>query len=307
MKKIFLNTVVSIFILSFFGSNIAFAEETVIETEDVPFEELVTPTTLSTEEKENLHDLGFSEEEVSTMTNEEFQQYEELDGELVNKTDKFYKLTTDINNVTRATLVTEHEALVQSGYLQETGTGIGSGDTTTVIKPPISIMSVDTNKNSWLKMTTSASKLSTGTILLKNSFVWLRSPNVTLTDVVGITHSASAVKVPGTESFAYKYTDGRGVHTLGSKSTVRNSTGIAKRFNLKGIGSNIPPYNHNGYISVQVKKGNKYDIRANAYGHYSHITAGITGATIGLTPGSMTIGVGATKTKIDDTMVIFNY
>src|SRR5690606_7028750 len=124
----------------------------------------------------------------------------------------------------------------------------------------ISTMATSTVKTSWLKMTTTSSKLSNGNILLKNSFVWLKNPNVKLTDVVGITHSGSAVKVPGTEGFSYKYTDGRGVHTLGSKSTSRNSYGIAKKFNLKAVGSNIPPYNHNGYISVQVKKGNKNDI-----------------------------------------------
>lgn len=155
-------------------------------------------------------------------------------------------------------------------------------------------------------MTTTSSKLSNGNTLLKNSFNWLRSPQIALTDVVGISHSASAVKVPGTEGFSYKYTDGTGTHSVGATSTTRNDKGIAKKFNLKAIGTNAPPTNHNGYISVQVKKGNINDIRANAYGHYTHVTVGVTGA-IDIKTGSISVGGNISKLNMPDTIILFNY
>lgn len=324
MKKFYLNAIAIVFMLSFLGVNTTFAEEPITETEDVFFEELVTPVSLSLTNKNELRDLGFTEEELTTMTNDEFGKYKELDGELTQKTNHFYEVTTDLYERTTVLEITEKEALDRVGPLVNTTPttvippSLGG---ITVVKPPISTMSIQpttstmstsstssTVKTSWFKMTTTSSKLSNGNVLLKNSFVWLKSPNAQFTDVVGITHSASAVKVPGTEGFSYKYTDGKGVHTLGSKSTSRNSYGIAKKFNLKAIGTNIPPYNHNGYISVQVKKGNKNDIRANAYGHYTHLTAGFTGtASIGLTPGSMSVGWGAKESRMPNTMILFNY
>lgn len=301
MKKKVLSAILFVFLLGCFGTTSVLAEEPAIETEDVFYEELVIPVTLTSKEEKNLKKLGFSDEEINTMTEEEFEKYKNLDGKLINKTDKFYKITTDQDSITSAIVVSEKEALAQSGYSES------AGEEPPAVEPGISVMAVDTRSTTWLKMTTSSTKLSTGATLLKNSFVWLRNPNVALSDVVGITHSASAVKLAGTESFAYKYTDGLGVHTTGSTSTVRNSVGLAKKFNLKAIGTNAPPYNHNGYISVQVKKGNQYDIRANAYGHYAHLTAGVTGGTIGLSVGSLTLSYAFRYTRVSDTMVTFSY
>lgn len=99
---------------------------------------------------------------------------------------------------------------------------------------------------------------------------------------------------------------GRGTHTLGATGTTRNDRGIAKKFNLKKIGSNAAPRNHHGYISIQVKKGNQTDIRANAYGHYTHVTIGLTG-TIDIKTGSMSVGGNIKRSNMTDTMILFNY
>lgn len=310
MKKSCLSVILLALILIFFGESSTLASEVVTETEDVLFDEIVKPVILTDVEKANLKNLGFSAEEIATMTDEEFKKQEALQGEIVVKDDNYYEFTTDNNDVTTAIEVTEKQAIERSSStLTFTPLPPRTG-TIDLYKPPTSVMGSATspvNSKTWLKLTTTSSKLSNGNTLLKTSFVWLRDPNLKLTDVVGITHSASAVKIPNTTSFAYKYTDGKGVHTLGSKSTTTNISGIAKRFNLKAIGTNIPPTNHNGYISFQVKKGNKNDVSANAFGHYLHLTGGFTGATIGMTPGSMTLGWNAKYTRLAETLIVFKY
>ncbi|MCM3216666.1 hypothetical protein ABER75_11155 [Niallia taxi] len=263
---------------------------TVEEIDDTPIDQIINPVELNSEEKENLEQLGFTEDEIETISQEEYNKYNKLDGELLTTDESVYKIISDSKgNILTTTQVTEAQAFSEMN------------------KPAqISIRATSTKQSSWLKMTTTSSKLSNGNILLKNSFKWLKNPAIALTDVVGISHSASAVKVPGTEGFSYKYTDGVGTHSLGAKSTTRNDYGIAKKFNLKAIGTNDAPKNHNGYISIQVKKGNKNDIRANAYGHYTHITVGITG-TISIKTGDISVGGNLTKSEMDDTMILFNY
>lgn len=234
-------------------------------------------------------ELGFTDIELDTMTQEEFNKYSDLDGKLTSIDNSYYKVISDLEgNVLSTTEVSEETALLQSSD--------------SFITPFAS----NTEKTSWMSMTTTSSKLSNGNTMLKNSFKWLKNPEIALTDVVGISHSASAVKVPGTEGFSYKYTDGTGTHSLGSTSTTRNEKGIAKKFNLKKIGANAPPTNHNGYISIQVKKGNKNDIRANTYGHYIHVTLGFTG-TIDIKTGSISVGGNIKKSNVTNTMILFNY
>lgn len=262
--------------------------ETIIE-EVLETEELIYPINLSDEDKTKMIELGFTEEELSTITQEEYDTYINLDGELTSVDNNYFKIITDSDGeILSTTEVSEETALIQSNE--------------SLITPYAS----NTTKTSWMSMTTTSSKLSNGNTLLKNSFKWLSSPQIALTDVIGISHSASAVKVPNTETFSYKYTDGKGTHSLGATSTVRNDKGIAKKFNLKAMGVNQSPKNHNGYISIQVKKGNKSDIRANAYGHYTHVTLGITGS-IDIKTGSVSVGGNLSKSNMPSTMILFNY
>lgn len=306
LKKLALIIVLMLLAMNLFFVSSSFANESVIETEEPITEELITPVNLTSSEKEQLRQLGFSEEEIISMSAEEFDSYKGLEGELTNKNEQYYRLTYDLlTDKTVTEQIPMKTALQESGYTSS-GDG-GGGIIAKPYLPPVQVMTKPTQTTTWMKMTTTSTKLTGGKFLIKNSFTWLKSPQVAFVDVLGITHSANVVKIPGTDKFAYKYTDGRGTHTLSAKSTVTNSYGIAKRFNLKAIGTDRPPYNHNGYISIQVQKSNKYDTKSNAYGHYTHTEGGLTGATIGLTPGGMTLGVGATTSKMTDTMILLTW
>lgn len=83
--------------------------------------------------------------------------------------------------------------------------------------------------------------------------------------------------------------------------------GVAASFDLKGItvgGSGV--IDQQGYIMVQVSKGNTNDRQANAYGHYSHTTFGVTGS-ISIRQGGLSIGGVRTSRKMPDTMILFRY
>lgn len=259
---------------------------TEINAEEI--DELVQPVELTQTEQGALLNLGFTDQEISTMTDEEYQSYANLDGELTAKEIKHYKVTEYENGESEMTQVTEREALRG------------------IMNNQITPFATDTKKNSWMTLTLSSSKLSNGNILLKNSFKWANIPAITLKDVVAITHSATAVKVPSTQKFVYKYTDGKGTHTRGATSFTPSAQGTAAKFDIVGTGKNAPPRNQNGYLSFQVKKGNKNDIRANAYGHYHHVTLGITG-TITLKPGSISVGGVSKVSKAGVPMILFNY
>lgn len=267
------------------GNNV-YAEED-LTNEDV----IVQPINLTSDQVKQMEGLGFTKEEIDEMDEEEFEENKEYTGTVISQEEKYYKVETDYSNtINQITPVSEKEAL--SEISKENNT--------------IMAHSAVTKSSSLLKMHTSASKLSNGNIKLKNSFRWLKQPQVAFKDVVGISHSASAVKVPGTANFSYAYTDGTGKHKVDAIGTKTSSTGVAKKFDLKKVGATIAPYDHHGYVSVQLKKGNKNDIRANGYGHYVHTEVGLS-ASVSIKTGELSVGPNIKQSKMDDTMVMFNY
>lgn len=124
----------------------------------------------------------------------------------------------------------------------------------------------------------------------------------------GLTHSASAVKVPGTQKFKYSYVDGQGTKYRDAKSIQNNAQGAAAYFDLTWIASNGSPLDQQGYLSFEVQKGNSQDIRANAYGHYDHLTIALSiSPGIGIKTGSISVGGVTTTTKATSPMILFDY
>lgn len=246
----------------------------------------VTAVTLNEEQKDRLINLGFSHEEIRTMSETEYKKFADLNGVLTSKETKYFEVIEEQNGDSEFIEVSKEQAM--KGML----------------KSEIQSYATATQTNSWMRLTLTSSKLSNGNTLLKNNFSWQRQPNIGLKDVVGITHSANAVKVPNTQSFMYSYIDKGKLHSKGPDSYQHSAVGTSAKYDLKVVGS--PPTNHHGYLSFQVKKGNKNDVSANAYGHYAHTTFGITG-TIDLKTGSLSVG-GASKVSYAKVpYILFNY
>lgn len=91
------------------------AEDDTITEELVETEELVTPINLSNEDRIKMIELGFTEVELDTMTQEEFNKYSNLDGELTSIDNSYYKIISDSEgNILSTTEVSEKTALIQS-------------------------------------------------------------------------------------------------------------------------------------------------------------------------------------------------
>ncbi|KZZ84523.1 hypothetical protein [Bacillus sp. SJS] len=258
---------------------------------------VIHPITLNPIERDRMLKLGFSENELNTITQEEYSNYINLSGDLVSVEDTYvktiYNQTTD---TVSAEKVTEQQALNE---LQ-----MATASAITCRKPNDCVQNT-----SWMRMRTTASKTKIGSVLIKNSFQWLKNPNFTMTDAVALTHSTSVAKIPSSVKFSYKYTDTRGVHSVKPKQIIVDPVGMAATFNLKTYGSNTAPRNHNGYISYEVLPQNKYDVKANVYGHYTHTEISILGIglSVALKSGSMSITGVAKTTKMPDTYILFNW
>lgn len=288
MKKLLGISLLTILSFNLVSFNVASAHESDLINEDP----IIESVDLNTNQIYELQNLGFEDNEISSMTEEEYINFKNLDGELTEKEDSYYKVVANQQgDILESKEISEKEA---------------ENLLTKQINGNISLFATNTKTTGLLKMTLTSSKLSNGQTLLKNSYKWSKAPNIGLEDVVALTHSASAVKISGSVVSSHKYSDNLGVHTVKASATTQNSKGVAKTFDVKVIGAGVSPYDQHGYISVKVEKGNKTDVKANAYGHYVHVTLGITG-TISLSSGSISVGGASKKTYMDDTMIDFNY
>lgn len=246
---------------------------------------------LSKEQIETLEELGFSKEMAPNVPLTEYNlYYKNLNAVEEPITDtKYYKVVEndlDLSNPMSVYEYNEQDALIEMEKEQNLITTYAS----------------DTEKTNWLSMTLTSTKLSNGRTLLKNEFLWLKIPNVTMTDGVGITYGGGAVSYKDTFNFSYIATDGNGNVTYNKqKDFTPGVYGVVARYNLKTISGK----GHRGYLSVQVERKGS-DTKNNAYGHYTHTTVGITG-TIGIKTGEISLGWAAKETKMPNTMITFSY
>lgn len=86
-------------------------------------------------------------------------------------------------------------------------------------------------------------------------------------------------------------------------TTEKNTYGVATRFNILGESGGK---SHTGYLSFETNKANSSDIRANAYGHYTHTIASLS-SSITINTGSISLGWATKESKADDAAITFNW
>ncbi|MET4562720.1 hypothetical protein ABIA69_003911 [Lysinibacillus parviboronicapiens] len=250
---------------------------------------------LTVAQKEQLEQLGFSEQNIASMTIEEYLQFENvIAAEPSVKEETFYKITTD----------QEGNVINIEEYDEQDTIRLMNIDDFMI--QPLSSNTSNTAKTSWMSMTTTSTKLTNGRILLQNSFSWLKNPVVGFTDMVGMNYSDKVVIEPSTVKFSYKYTDGIGQHTKSYTNLDYNTNGIAATFDLRVVGQNAGTSNHYGYLAVEVKKGNVNDVSANAYGRYTHSTLSFTVA-LAIRSGDISLGLATAESKMTGTAIVFDF
>jgi len=291
----------SILFLSFvFIQNTAEAE-TSNSTDDAVIEDtIIQPISVSVKDQQRLIELGFTEDEIEVFNQEEYAKYIGLNGTLLESSEsvKEVVVNTLTGEIVSSEPIPKSEALAKI-KLQEAAPEIAQ---------TCSGQNNCWEQTSWMKLQTTASKLSNGRIFLKTSFTWLSRPAVRLTDVVAVTHSPSAVKIPSSDTFSYTYKDGVGTHSVAPKQIQRTGPGVAARFNLKDIGTNAAPYDHRGYITLQITRENNNITKGNAYGHYSHTTVGVaTSVSIASNGVGISIGGVRTSSNMSNPVVLYYY
>lgn len=246
---------------------------------------------LSIEQIEFLEELGFSKEMAPKVPLEEYNlYYKDLNAVEEPITDtKYYKIVEndlDLHKPMSVYEYNEQDALIEMEKEQN------------LITP----YDIDVQKTNWLSMTLTSTRLSNGRTLLKNEFMWLKIPTVTMTDGVGITYGSGAVSYRDTFNFRYIATDSYGNVTYNKQEDFTpDVVGLVARYNLKTISGNA----HEGYLTLQVERKGT-DTKNNAYGHYTHTTFGLTG-TVGIKTGEISLGWAAKETKMPNAMITFDY
>ncbi|ANB61883.1 hypothetical protein [Anoxybacteroides amylolyticum] len=245
-------------------------------------------------EKERFYEFGFTDDELANMTYDEYKKFKDLSGKLENKVTKYYKVTKlGMIEYDEETAVAE---IRKEGKFKTENINVAA-----------------TADSGWIKLTLTSTKIYdsygryTGEVQLKNSFQWLTSPTWKLVDTLAISHSTHVLQIPGTAFAKYLWDDGVGTHSDNLYyPDAQNSSGIAFKIDIRGIGTNAPPTNHRGYMYFNVKKSTPNNNEANAYGHYSHVYFGVSSYSINIYTGNISISGAQQVKEAKDVSILFS-
>ena len=251
----------------------------------------------------NLSELGFSQEEIKDLDQEQIDRYSQMNAKLVAKSEKYFKYTKEGGFVE----IPKRQALRE---VEEFNRKIKEehGSDVSIMSNP------NTQSCSWLKQTTSASNIGGKIYYFKNSWQWLADPIITLTDVVGMTHSSSISVNSNSERLYYYYDkyNTHGVKEGTGKETYytadkKDVYGYAYKYDIKGRSADgyYVFKNQRGYMEYTGKATpDNFIGYSNVFGHYSHqqLTSSIS---IGLSVGSMAVSPGFAFDEAPDTNAQF--
>lgn len=254
----------------------------------------VNANIIDSEQIKKLIKLGFTKEEISTFSVSEYERYKNLNGTIVTKTEKYFRVkkgtTEEITKNQAIKEVREHKAkkapentssLSSLNRFSKSLSFVKGILNKTTSKYMLLSNGSDTDSTSWLSMTTTASDLGGKSFLFKNSFTWLSAPICTFTDVLGMSHT-SPISI-NQDSEYLKYTYDRYTNTmiptyLGTNDVYywtadkKNSGGYAFKYDLLGTttGGDLVMYNRGYMVYSGIATPSNYIGYANVYGHYSH-------------------------------------
>lgn len=268
MKKKIIFLIVSIFSVLFCDA--VYASETLfINSRKVK---------MSQSELENLRNLGFLNNEIDVMTQEEFDNNKNLNSVLVSQNIKYYKTITyriknsnlllnNINNNNNNVLYYSEE-ISEDEYNNSSDSAISPQDQFTQ----------EIVNTEYKQMTASISWVNNSYYRYKNSLKWKKEPKTRSYDIIGIGIDSTVSAVPSSKTFSMSYMVDDDSHTYCYPKTVNsvnrwesNSNGVAALFALPTNSANYKTTNINIYMYFNVQKLQTTTINTlNAYGSYKH-------------------------------------
>jgi len=216
--------------------------------------------TMSFEQYSNFINLGFTEQEIFNMKEEEFTNNENLIGAVVGKLEKYYKQQTKYDGNNDIISITDEE-IDEQEYNEFSNNDINLISSTSGY--------IETN---YKKMTTQIISIS-GKFRYKITLEWKNMPSVRSYDIIGIGFDSS-VYVDSNIYFQQNYCYSSGNCSSSSNGYYKSmSNGGAVVFKLPTSSLN----SLNSYLYFTVNKVNSNTIyELKAYGDYSHATSSIS-------------------------------
>ncbi|MFF3025564.1 hypothetical protein ACFVRR_23455 [Gottfriedia sp. NPDC057948] len=268
------------------ASPISFAANTLIPFYDLNQEDentVIFSNNLDFAQTNRLLNLGFTDSEIETMSNEEYEINKDLKGEVISTNTNYIKIIEP--RVTIAYSISNNEPIIKE--LDEETYYDEINKLNDTLK---SRASSDFSTTSYKKMTTTITKLSSKEYRLKNSVVWSKLPSQTYVDVIGIgINSSYWAPNPGTQYGQQNWTTYPTIgnpsksksaeYTKDSNKWKKGAGGYALKINLpdnkaKGIDSEyLKTLSSYMYYSVGSLTNTK---RLDAYGNYAHQNSSYT-------------------------------
>ncbi|ALC83932.1 MULTISPECIES: hypothetical protein [Bacillus] len=265
MKKLFVAGIVACLTLSI---NIEFPQSTKAASENK------LKADISNDEQKWLEGLGFTSDEIVNMSKEDLEhtskRFKGKKGKIIAKQEEYFKVDNyiDENGKQQKKMIksTKDEALKEVEKLKkqkENKHGLINFNNASAAS--------DTENDGWITQTTTVSDIGS-TYLAKTSYKWLSNPDIGFSDTIAITHGDNVDKIAGSEYARHWYKDGIGTHYLPAdySADTKNYYGYADKFDLKKVGTNHPPYDHQGYFYFEFNRDKTSDNTADLYGHYAH-------------------------------------
>lgn len=239
---------------------------------------------LTEQDIDHLLSLGFSEEEIEYMDNEEYKLNKDLEGKVVSSTTQYLKITEQITGSVQTELSSQKKQspkptikkLDEQTYYEELAKENESNEEFSTLKSK-------SKRTSYKKMTTSITKLATNKYRLKNSITWSKIPYTRHVDVSGVginqTYWAPTPDSQyGKQNWKTWSTCNRTKY--GSATYTKNSTKWKQGAGGYGLRINLPDDKTNGCASDRVEGLSSYMYysvkpltrtnRLDAYGQYAH-------------------------------------
>lgn len=213
-------------------------------------------------EYNNLVELGFTENEIYLMGNEEFQANKNIESTSVDSVEQYYKTTTTIKNGIKtisSEIISKEQYELEKNNNQQTKS-IYDGLVTSEYKHMLMHMA----------------QLDDNEMRLKITLTWLNIPSTRSYDIIAIGFQQAYVDINSSLYFQQNYTNSSGNHSSVTCIQQEFATGASSIFDLpNGTISALSSYM---YFDV-IKVDEDFTItRMDAGGDYAHATSSISAA-----------------------------
>lgn len=225
---------------------------------------------ISNLEYNNLINSGYSSNEISNMTQSEFNENKDLIGQVVAQTTKYYRVETFVSNNQYFTLANKDKSYTSISY-EISESEFNNAKSTPFESSVINASAVV--ETTYKKMTTSIVKYNSN-YRYKNVVLWKKLPAYRVNDIIGVGFEDKVYGVSSSKRLVayYIYDDSCDVNITNTGTWKLSANGYAVSFDYPTKSKNAT--NENFYVEMYFDVGKNTSLTINtlnAYGDYKHL------------------------------------